>query len=164
LLGWTLFDPSPIFPELSRADLLTFFEVVPNDPDLVNEWTGLLAAFEQALAERERLHCPNLFSAFVQIENPTQDIATLLTQYTLWAEERAFTPSLIHEAHAEDGEPAQATLHIDGPFAFGRLCESGPQEPGVSIIPDIDDLTMPPFADADLHRYTRRHNDRSGHT
>ena len=117
--------------EKAKEDMLVMAEFASEDPAMEQELTSSLESFEKRFNQFEfqsMLSGPeDASNAFLRIQAGTGgtdacDFASmLLRMYTRWAEDHGYTVELTDELPNEEAGLRNATLHIQGDYAYGRL-------------------------------------------
>jgi peptide chain release factor 2 len=153
-------------------------DMAPSDPEAAELAAEEMAGLEQQLAsaERARLFTQELDrnNCFLEIQagsggTEAQDwAAMLLRMYLRWADNHGFATELIDEAPGEVAGIKGATVHVQGPYAYGwlrtesgvhRLVRKSPFDAGarrhtsfaaVHVTPEVDTKTDIEINPADL--------------
>lgn len=117
--------------EKAKEDMLVMAEFASEDAGMEQELTTELERFEKQFNEfefRSMLSGPeDASNAFLRIQAGTGgtdacDFASmLLRMYTRWAEDHGYTVELTDELANEEAGLRNATIHIKGEYAYGRL-------------------------------------------
>lgn len=117
--------------EKAKEDMLVMAEFASEDAGMEQELTTELERFEKQFNEfefRSMLSGPeDASNAFLRIQAGTGgtdacDFASmLLRMYTRWAEDHGYTVDLTDELANEEAGLRNATIHIKGEYAYGRL-------------------------------------------
>lgn len=168
------------------SDAAELLEMARDDDDeeTVNSITGDLDAFEKQLSEME---FQRMFSGEMDVNNAYLDIQAgsggteaqdwaemLLRMYLRWGEQHDFRTDLIEVSPGDVAGIKSATIHFEGPYAFGwlrtetgvhRLVRKSPFDSGnrrhtsfasVFLSPEIDDNVEIDINPADIRTDTYR--------